>query len=128
MAIVSLSEAARLVGKSRKTIQRYVADGRLSMSQDVQDKKGIDTSELMRVFGNLSHPAAGTDGVTMSQHIAPSVPDVAALESRIKVLETEVQAKDELLAAKERHLASLEQALRLLQGPERPRRWWNFGR
>lgn len=128
MAIVSLSEAARLAGKSRKTIQRYVADGRLSMSQDVQDKKGIDTSELMRVFGNLSHSVAGTGDGTMSQHAASSVPDVAALEARIKVLETEAQAKDELLAAKERHLASLEQALRLLQGPEKQRRWWHFGR
>jgi hypothetical protein len=128
MAIVSLSEAARLAGKSRKTIQRYVADGRLSMSQDVQDKKGIDTSELMRVFGNLSHPVAGTVDETISQHAASSVPDVAALEARIKVLETEAQAKDELLVAKERHLASLEQALRLLQGPEKQRRWWHFGR
>jgi len=51
MAVVSISEAARLTGKSRKTIQRYVADGRLSVSQDVAGKPAIDTSELIRVFG-----------------------------------------------------------------------------
>ncbi len=32
MAQVSISEAAKLIGKSRRTIQRYVATGKLSLS------------------------------------------------------------------------------------------------
>ena len=54
MAIVSISEAARLTGKSRKTIQRYVAEGRISMSHPDAGTKGIDISELARVFGEFN--------------------------------------------------------------------------
>ena len=132
MAIVNLSEAARLTGKSRKTIQRYVASGRLSMSHDVQGLKGVDTSELMRVFGPLSHSMSETVARTESQPVPISdklnVAEIEALKAKIKVLEVQAHAKDELLAAKDRHLSSLEQALRLLEGPTTQRRWWRFGR
>lgn len=127
MAVVSLSEAARLTGKSRKTIQRYVAGGKLSLSQAVHGEKAIEISELVRVFGELSHPVPETTSVTESQTVPPPVSsDVAALEVRIRQLETEAKAKDALLDAKDRHLASLEQALRLLEGPKRDKRWWQF--
>lgn len=136
MATVTLSEAARLTGKSRKTIQRYVAGGRLSLSQAVHGEKSIDIAELVRVFGELSHSVPETAPVTMSQAVQPKVtPDVAALEDRIRQLEAQVQTKDAILAAQERHLTSLEQALRLLEGPPKPsedppkpRRWWQFGK
>ena len=50
MAIVSVSEAARLVGKSRRTIQRDIAAGKLSKCDN---GKKLDTSELIRVYGSL---------------------------------------------------------------------------
>jgi len=49
MALVSKAKAARLAGCSRTTIHRYINEGKLSES----DGK-IDTSELMRVFGEIS--------------------------------------------------------------------------
>jgi hypothetical protein len=48
MALVSISEAARLTGKSRATIHRRAKAGKLS----IQGSK-VDTSELIRVFGPL---------------------------------------------------------------------------
>lgn len=57
MALLSISAAARAAGKDRGTIQRYIKDGRLSVSKDAADRPQIDTAELMRVFGALK-----TDG------------------------------------------------------------------
>jgi len=53
MAQVSISEAARLTGKSRKTLHTYISSGKLTKVTDNQGKPKIDTSELIRVFGNL---------------------------------------------------------------------------
>ena len=48
MALVSISEAARLVGKSRRTLQRDIVAGKLSKCDNGQK---LDTSELLRVYG-----------------------------------------------------------------------------
>jgi hypothetical protein len=45
---VTINQAMALTGKSRSTIDRYIKLGKLSKTD-----KGIDTSELMRVFGEL---------------------------------------------------------------------------
>jgi len=127
MAIISISEAARLTGKSRKTIQRYVADGRMSVSQLDAGKKGIETSELIRVFGEMSHPSPALSHETMSQVDAPDVSaTLAAVQAENAALRAELKAKDE-------NLADLRQSLRLLeyaQPENRPpkRRWFGFGR
>ncbi|AMM18812.1 hypothetical protein AX768_31730 (plasmid) [Burkholderia sp. PAMC 28687] len=123
MAIVSISEAARLTGKSRKTIQRYVADGRISLSQRDAGRGGVDISELVRVFGELSQPVPTLSHASVSQRDAP---DVTALEARIQGLEAQLSAKDGLLEAKERHIASMEIALRLLEHTPTKRPWWRF--
>lgn len=49
MALVSKSKAARLAGVSRTTIHRYINEGKLSESGGK-----IDTSELVRVFGEIT--------------------------------------------------------------------------
>ena len=127
MAIVSISEAARLTGKSRKTIQRYVADGRISMSQHVAGRNGIDISELIRVFGQLSQLDPALSHATESQSDAPHVaPDVAAtlaqLQAENALLKAQIEAKDA-------NLADLRQSLRLLEHvPSTKRRWWQFGK
>ncbi|EOJ8669321.1 hypothetical protein J7S95_20055 [Providencia stuartii] len=51
MALVSISEATRLTGKSRRTIQRYVATGKLSMSHHDtlnDDKKELENQLLQQ--------------------------------------------------------------------------------
>lgn len=122
MAVVSISEAARLTGKSRKTIQRYVADGRISMSQHVAGSKGIDIAELVRVFGELSHPAPALSHATESQSVAPDVaPDVSAV---IAMLQAENALLKAQIEAKDANLADLRQSLRLLEHVPAKRRWW----
>lgn len=54
MAIHNITDSALLVKKSRRTIQRYIANGKLTMVRDTLGKPQIDTTELIRVFGALS--------------------------------------------------------------------------
>jgi hypothetical protein len=118
MTVVSISEAARLTGKSRKTIQRYVADGRISMSQHDAGRNGIDTSELIRVFGNLSQPAPALSHAPESQSVPSDVAALlAALQAENAVLKAQVEAQNA-------NLADLRQSLRLLEHVPAKRRWW----
>ena len=54
MAIHNITDSALLVNKSRRTIQRYIANGKLTMVADALGNPKIDTAELIRVFGALS--------------------------------------------------------------------------
>ena len=65
--IVSQSEAARLAGKSRQTIYRYVKNGKLSVSRMDDGSKGVDTSELQRVFGSIKAPVTDVTATTVTQ-------------------------------------------------------------
>ncbi|VVE56089.1 hypothetical protein PCO31111_05093 [Pandoraea communis] len=96
MPIVSISEAARLVGKNRKTVQKYLTDGQLSLSMDGQ-AKGIEISELIRVFGPLTgQPTLSMDRQN-GQQVAP--PAVHGQSSEIEGLKGIIAAKDAHIAA-----------------------------
>ena len=126
MAIVSVSEAARLVGKSRRTIQRDIAAGKLSKCDN---GKKLDTSELMRVYGSLLNAPNDADkNAHMTQDVAPNIPpDVAEMRIRLATLEAEN-------AALKDRLGSLKQAMLLLEHKEQQtstkttqqRKWWQF--
>jgi predicted site-specific integrase-resolvase len=66
MTLLNISTAARVSGKSRVTIQRYLKNGRLSGVTDNDGHMKIDTSELIRVFGKL----VATDTPDRIQHEA----------------------------------------------------------
>ena len=122
MAIVSVSEAARLVGKSRRTIQRDIAAGKLSKCDN---GKKLDTSELMRVYGSLLNAPNDADkNAHMTQDVAPSTsPNVSEMRIRLAALEAEN-------AALKDHLGSLKQAMLLLEHKAteatQQRKWWQF--
>ena len=132
MALVSISEAARLVGKSRRTLQRDIVAGKLSKCDNGQK---LDTSELLRVYGAFS-PATNVavGSATMSQDVAGKSEtmsqDVADMRIRLAALEAEN-------AALKDHLGSLKQAMLLLENKAsieetkstKPRRrWWQIFR
>ena len=126
MAIVSVSEAARLVGKSRRTIQRDIAAGKLSKCDN---GKKLDTSELIRVYGSLLNAPNDVDKIeTTTQDVTPTAnPDVAEMRIRLATLEAEN-------AALKDHLGSLKQAMLLLEHKEQQastettqqRKWWQL--
>ena len=126
MAIVSVSEAARLVGKNRRTIQRDIAAGKLSKCDN---GKKLDTSELLRVYGSLLNAPNDADkNAHMTQDVALNIPpDVAEMRIRLAALEAEN-------AALKDHVGSLKQAMLLLEHKEQQtstettqrRKWWQF--
>ena len=53
MAVVSLSKAARLVGVSRATLLQVVDSGKLQTIDMDDGRRGVDTSDLERIYGFL---------------------------------------------------------------------------
>ncbi|PHM51446.1 hypothetical protein [Xenorhabdus hominickii] len=110
MAIVSISEAARLIGKSRTTVHRYISSGKLSTCTDEHGVKKLDTSELLRVFGAFSHvQPEHSDTVISEQRVTQSGTD------KTKQLEHEVEHLRQLVIAQQSHIDSLKQAMLLIE-------------
>lgn len=131
MAKVSISEAARLTGKSRTTLHRLIKTGELSTCAGVRNSKMIDISELIRVFGDISAPVTEQYSEQASEQRV-TVPD-AVNEQVINSLKKEVEHLRTLVSAQESHIDSLKQSLQLLehkkdmQPPQPPTvKWWQF--
>lgn len=100
MPLVSISEAARLVGKSRSTLYRvYIDTGKLSVLQDsATGKPVVDVSELIRVFGQLR--ATGKLSQQQDSLIQDATPNAThQKDSEISLLRELLKAKDEQLTA-----------------------------
>lgn len=75
MAKVNLSKAAVLVGKNRTTIWRHVKVGKVSVERDRDGNPLIDTSELIRVYGELK-PIATPSQEKIQHQATPSYKDL----------------------------------------------------
>lgn len=113
MAIVSVSEAARLVGKTRKTIQRHISIGKLSKVTGATGIQGIDTSELIRVYGEINQQGNSHEKKWNNTHnVSHNVADVSGDNSALK---KEIELLRELLTSKDAHIESLNKAMLLLE-------------
>ena len=112
MATVSVSEAAKLTGKSVKTIYRHIDIGKLSSSQSNNGSKSIDISELQRVYGSLKIKSENVIDSQMSEAENQNDNQLRLL------LEQENNMLKKLLDEKENHIASLKQAMLLLEHKE----------
>ena len=114
MALVSISEAARLVRKSRSTLYKtYIETGKLSVGQDsATGRPVVDTSELIRVFGALyATHATGHATDTKTQNATHDATPNATppRDMAIDLLRQLVKSKeDQLAAAKEQLRAAQE--------------------
>lgn len=111
MAIVSISEAARLTGKDRRTIQRHIAAGKISHAAN---GKGIDTSELLRFYGAfVAAPAAAIKDGSLPHQTTPIA--APATDPEKEALKAENKRLSDLLEAKQETIDSLNNAMRLLE-------------
>ena len=117
MALLTLTQAAKTAGIARSTLYRAIRDGRISLVFQPNGSKGIDTSELQRVFGPLQNATKQT-----KQHDAPQ--NVALLQTRIDALERENGLlRDEIKASRERETKLLDViSQKLLEAPTGKRR------
>jgi flagellar motility protein MotE (MotC chaperone) len=123
MALVSIAEAAKLVGKSKRTIYNDLHKGKLSASQDCTDGKTIDTSELVRVYGALVAQLHSAKTVQSSQLCTTDcTPEIG---QKIAVLEAENAALKTLLDEREKRLADKDKMILLLEHKQ-ARPWWKI--
>lgn len=116
MTIVSITEAAELTGKSRRTIQRHLSHGKISRTKDATGSIGIDISELIRVYGNINVAHSHSDNLTlMSQDVIQEKVDNMADNTSDKM---EIQHLKEIIEIQKDHIQSLKQAMLLLEHKE----------
>jgi aconitase B len=133
MAILSISEAARAWRIGRSTLQRAIKEGRLSATNQANGSKGIDTAELLRVFGEACIDTGSDTGVDRGNSKSDTgssrseagaslqvdtAPVIDALQAQIALLQTaltEAKEREEWLRGQ---VESLQQ--RLLPPPKKP--------
>jgi len=131
MAKVSISEAARLTGKSRTTLHRLIKTGELSTCSGVRNAKMVDISELIRVFGEISKPVNKQPFEQVSEQRVTGHSELN--EQVVNSLKQEVEHLRTLVSAQESHIDSLKQSLQLLEHKKDvqqplppPAKWWQF--
>jgi len=117
MPIVSITKASKLTGKSVRTIQRHLSNGKLSFVMTQNDTKGIDTSELIRVYG---HIASNNDTQTMTRHdarqnIPDDTPNNEPFKHQIELLKLELEGEKKLSNERLQTIDTLKTALKLLE-------------
>jgi len=113
MALITISETARLTGKNRTTIYKYINSGKLSVVASVDGSKKIDTSEILRVFPDCKIIEKQQHGDNVTQQHATQ--EVDTLRQEISHLKELMKAQQELLAEKDKRNEDLKQALLLIE-------------
>ena len=123
MPELSLSQAAKLTGKSKSTINRAIKAGKLSATRHEDGSYSIDPAELSRAF-DMEPP----EGSKRSDR----EPDRTLLLERIEALEAMLNREREILAdLKEDRDRWRQQATALLTDhgtSPKHRNWWPFTR
>lgn len=109
MTVLKIAEAAVAVGKGRQTLYRKISEGTLSTTTMQDGSKGVDVSELERVFGPLRPVGQSQDShegpkATADTTAAPGVS--AELEATKRMLAL-VEGELEQARVRERDLMDL---------------------
>jgi predicted transcriptional regulator len=128
MPKVSISEAAKLTGKTRRTIDRHLKDGNLSSETDVNGVRKVDVSELVRYYGELKRHVSDE---TVSESTSMSETEVEKLRRDLAIEKTRTEHLLERLNDKDKHIESIQKAMLILESSigrsatlSRP--WWKF--
>ena len=124
MTRLNISQAAKVVGISRKTMQAHIKKGKISCDVDEDGRKWIDVSELARGYENLDVEAiqgVTGNGAKSTQHYTPN--DTPFLREKISMLEQrivglEVDKEEGLQREKELRVIIDKQTTSLLPKPE----------
>jgi hypothetical protein len=143
MALVGLTEAARLTGKHPTTIMRAAARGRLSFSINAVGQRQFDTAELDRAYGvkagNGAAPGAAAselqrsstlvrENELLAQRVAEQAEVIRTLTQRLDAEAAERRQLSERLTAllTYRHQGSVPAVAAKLSRDETATRppWW----
>lgn len=121
MAKHTISEAARITGKSRSTLHRHIKSGKLSKGLDKEGMPVIDTSELHRVYGSLFHRDSSA---TPHVEQIDTPPDHAVMMAELDALRRE---NDNLRHERDRWAIQAESLTKLIthQAPTQRASWFS---
>src|SRR4051812_36263439 len=106
MALVSITEAAKLVHKNRSTIYRDIEKGRLSKTVSQDGDTQIDTSELLRAYGRLQDTESDSTDSQARERVR-----IALLEEKTRSLERVLALEAELRKVKDQVTTELRARL-----------------
>lgn len=126
MPVLNITEAAKLAGITRQHLHsHYIKQGLISVSRDEKNRPYIDTTELLRVFGQLKQLDTN-DRHDLTPPDTEKAEKTAELTAKIGVLQ------EQLREAKERERWYQEQisGFRLLEHQQQPKGFFArlFGR
>jgi excisionase family DNA binding protein len=136
----TVAEAAQVIGKSKATVLRAIAKGRLSANRDEVGMFHIDPSELHRAFPpNGGAPPESLHATSDDAARSDVAARLTAAEARIAEMQEAARLRDDTIAdlrrrlddeaAERRRLTALLADLRSPQPapPAAPRRhWWSW--
>lgn len=97
MAWHSVRQALKLTGKARSTLYRDMAKGRVSYRTEPDGGRSVETSELIRVYGELiqseteARDTRGQLDETANLAISELVSEIRSLRQEVSGLKTELQ-------------------------------------
>ena len=100
--VVNISEAARIASKTRRTIYKHINQGKLSSSRDSKGNRGVDLTELIRVYGSDVKPpgnVGGEDGIHKEYASVSNSEKMDLLLKKIESLEVEVKSLREEISS-----------------------------
>lgn len=111
MTLHSISEAARVANKSRSTIHRHIKEGKLSKVIGPDGRPAIETSELHRVYQDLSQGDSSSTPDMVQLGTPRNTPITSALEAELAALKIE---RDYLKEERDRWVSQAERLTLLL--------------
>ncbi|MGQ7254884.1 helix-turn-helix domain-containing protein [Vreelandella titanicae] len=109
----TITEAANLYGKQRKTLYRHIESGRLSAGVRGDGKRVIDLAELIRCYGETPNTPAASD-----TELTRDAPQGDTLMTR--ALLDEMRKQTAVIERMSERIEQLEQALLRLPAPAEP--------
>jgi len=119
MAWHKVRQAQKLTGKARSSLYRDMSSGRLSYRTDVDGGRSIDTSELIRVYGELrqeetvSRDAEGHGNETYNQAMSELIREIKSLRDEVSGLRNELQ-----------EVRRIEDKTEVAETPYKKQPWW----
>lgn len=116
MALLTISEAAKLVRKSQATLDQDIERGSLSKTITDDGEATVDTSELLRVYGRLYSDKPHASGASADDIKIALLEERTRSLERVLALEAELRrVKDQVASELRARLADKENVIKILE-------------
>lgn len=135
--LLNLSQAAKAVGITRRTLYNHVKQGKVTVSRNEKSNPTVDVSELIRVYGNVKLPEKEIPTISQRENTHKNFPhdQLQAMQKELEdlkqavtlMLEDKTEREDERRRQDEERQALLEEVRRLNEAleQEKKRGFWS---